>query len=77
MSERLYQLRAGDGWMLISAHDLTALDLVDGAVIDERSLRQRLDRLGNRSVAQAIHAMLDQEEPGVVIIAKSRNIEPV
>ena len=67
MSEPMYQLRAVDGWMLITASDAWALDLVSGIEIDERSLRRRLNRLANSSLAQAIHAMLDQEEPGVVI----------
>ena len=66
-TEPLYQLRAVDGWMLISASDVAALGLIDGAVIDERGLRGRLARLGNRSIAEAIHALLDQEEPGFVI----------
>jgi hypothetical protein len=63
----MYQLRAGDGWMLVRASDVLALDLVSGIEIDERSLRRRLERLAHSSVAQAIHAMLDQEEPGVII----------
>jgi hypothetical protein len=67
MSEPMYKLRAVDGWMLITASDISALDLVSGMAIDERDLRRRLNRLANLSVAQAIHAMLDQEEPGVII----------
>ena len=67
MTEPIYQLRAVDGWMLITANDVSTLGLVSGTEIDERSLRRRLDRLADSSLAQALHAMLDQEEPGVIV----------
>jgi hypothetical protein len=62
MTEQAYQLRGEHGSVILSASDLAALALAVGDVIGERELRRRADQLQQRSLAGAIHAMLDQEE---------------
>jgi hypothetical protein len=65
MSADIYQLHVADSSVFLSATDLVELALQVDNVIDERELRRRSARLTNRSLAEAIHAMLDQEEPRV------------
>jgi hypothetical protein len=71
MANRIYQLRAGAGLALISAQDLACLELASGASIGEALLRRRIDQLPDRSLREAIHAMLDQEETGVIVSVQS------
>lgn len=62
-----YQLRAQDGSVILSAADVGALGLETASSISERALRQRLHLLTRAALAQTIHAMLDQEEPDVIV----------
>ena len=70
MTNKIYQLRAGDGLALISAQDLAFLGLDAGESIGEAQLRRRIEQLPDRSLREAIHAMLDQEEPGVIALVQ-------
>jgi hypothetical protein len=73
MSTDIYQLHVADSSVFLSATDLAELALQVDDVIDERALRQRIARLSDRSLAEAIHAMLDQEEPGVRVQVRGRH----
>ena len=70
MTGRRYQLCAHDGRMPLSEDGLRALGLAPGVSIGERELRSRADRLPSRSLREALHAMLDQEQPGVELVVR-------
>jgi hypothetical protein len=70
MREQAYQLCGEQGSVVVLAADLANLALVVGDSIGERDLRRRADQLANRSLAGAIHAMLDQEESRVIIVVQ-------
>jgi len=77
MANRIYQLRAGAGLALISAQDLACLELAPGDSIGEALLRRRIDQLPERSLREAIHAMLDQEETGVIVHVQRSGETPI
>jgi hypothetical protein len=66
MRSPAYQLRGEDASVIVPEADLAALALAVGQTIGERELRRRASYLPNQSLAQAIHAMLDQEEPSAM-----------
>lgn len=58
-----YQLRTQHAALPLNEAELAELGLQQGTAIRERDLHIR----ANRSTREAIHAMLDQEEPDVLI----------
>lgn len=63
MNPEWYKLCAAESYIILSANDVAALQLTTAQLITERLLRLRLQHLANRSTAQAIDAMLDQQAP--------------
>jgi hypothetical protein len=63
----MYRLCGENGYVIVSMSDLAVLALENSIAVEEQVLRVRIQILTNCSLREAIHAMLDQEEPRTVI----------
>jgi hypothetical protein len=63
----MYRLCGENGYVIVSMSDLAVLALESSIAVEEQVLRVRIQILTNCSLREAIHAMLDQEEPRTVI----------
>lgn len=75
MPPRWYELRVADSSMLLSDADIAALGLENTRALSEPALQSRLRSFANRSTAEALHAMLDQQPENCQILIIPYNPE--